>query len=105
MSSCDEVKRTPLKDLPYPHDKTTIMLRNIPNKYTQAMLLEAVNSGFKGLYDFLYLPIDFKNKCNVGYAFINFIHPYYGKGISRVEDFVGSRTLFEAFCWVQIDRI
>ncbi|SBT38010.1 RNA-binding protein, putative [Plasmodium ovale wallikeri] len=58
---------------------TTVMLRNIPNKYTQNMLMDVMNEHFRGLYDFFYLPIDFRNKCNVGYAFINFIHPHYAE--------------------------
>ena len=56
---------------------TTIMVKNIPNKYTQDMLLRKINKEFKDQYDFFYLPIDFKNKCNVGYAFINFVNSLY----------------------------
>jgi len=55
--------------------RTTVMIKNIPNKYTQKMLLQKINETHKGQYDFFYLPIDFKNQCNVGYAFINFMHP------------------------------
>ncbi|XP_064971080.1 protein MEI2-like 2 isoform X1 [Musa acuminata AAA Group] len=55
--------------------RTTIMIKNIPNKYTSKMLLAAIDESHKGTYDFLYLPIDFKNKCNVGYAFINMVSP------------------------------
>jgi len=51
---------------------TTVMLRNIPNKYTREMLVNQLCVDYKGLFDFMYLPIDFKNKCNVGYGFINF---------------------------------
>ncbi|XP_008779504.1 protein MEI2-like 2 [Phoenix dactylifera] len=55
--------------------RTTLMIKNIPNKYTSKMLLAAIDENHKGTYDFLYLPIDFKNKCNVGYAFINMVSP------------------------------
>ncbi|XP_073118242.1 protein MEI2-like 4 isoform X3 [Elaeis guineensis] len=55
--------------------RTTLMIKNIPNKYTSKMLLAAIDEHHRGTYDFIYLPIDFKNKCNVGYAFINMIDP------------------------------
>ena len=53
--------------------RTTLMLRNIPNKYNQRMLLQTIDETHRGTYDFFYLPIDFKNKCNMGYAFINML--------------------------------
>lgn len=40
--------------------RTTIMIKNIPNKYTQKMLIQTIDRKFSGTYDFLYLPIDFK---------------------------------------------
>ncbi|RPB25334.1 hypothetical protein L211DRAFT_115750 [Terfezia boudieri ATCC MYA-4762] len=55
--------------------RTTVMLRNIPNKVDQPALKDFLDSTSRGKYDFLYLRIDFKNMCNVGYAFINFIDP------------------------------
>jgi len=52
---------------------TTIMIRNIPNRYTRRMLIrELGNLGFAGTFDFLYTPIDKGTLCNVGYAFVNF---------------------------------
>ena len=57
--------------------RTALMIRNIPNKYNQKMLVTTLEENNRGRFDFIYLPIDFKNKCNVGYAFINFIQPWY----------------------------
>ena len=53
--------------------RTTVMMKNIPNKYNQRMLLGMLDANFRGRYDFFYLPMDFKNKCNLGYAFVNFL--------------------------------
>ncbi|KAJ6824924.1 protein MEI2-like 2 isoform X1 [Iris pallida] len=42
--------------------RTTLMIKNIPNKYTSKMLLASIDETHMGTYDFLYLPIDFKEK-------------------------------------------
>lgn len=55
--------------------RTSLMIRNIPNKYSQTMLTQELDEKHKGLYDIVYLPIDPKNRCNCGYAFINVAHP------------------------------
>ncbi|XP_051122451.1 protein terminal ear1 [Andrographis paniculata] len=76
--------------------RTTVMIKNIPNKYSQKLLLnmldnhcihcnEQLAAGDGGgdggeeqplsAYDFVYLPIDFINKCNVGYGFVNMTSP------------------------------
>jgi len=67
--------------------RTTVMIKNIPNKYTQKMLLERIDTKHANRYDFFYLPIDLKNNCNVGYAFINMSDPFFV--VSLYEDLHG----------------
>lgn len=58
----------------YRKERTTVMLRNLPNNYTREMFLEMLDSeGFRGSYDFVYLPCDFHRKANLGYAFVNMV--------------------------------
>jgi len=64
---------------------TTMMLRNIPNKYTQNTLLQEIDElGFQSTYDFFYLPMDMHNRSNVGYAFINFVTPAHAERFRRI---------------------
>lgn len=59
---------------------TTIMIRNVPNRYDRVMLMMEIDElGFRGTYDFLYLPIDSSTMWNVGYAFVNFDDPQYAQ--------------------------
>lgn len=72
-----------------PPDATTVMLRNIPNRYTQTMLLQLLDEQeFQSLYDFVYLPMDFRNGVNLGYAFVN-VHAH--------EDATRLMDIFQGF--------
>ncbi|KAJ7178435.1 RNA recognition motif 2-domain-containing protein [Mycena crocata] len=53
--------------------RTTVMIKNIPNKMSDKDLMAYIASVCARKIDFLYLRMDFQNGCNVGYAFVNFI--------------------------------
>ncbi|XP_011099278.1 protein terminal ear1 homolog [Sesamum indicum] len=55
--------------------KTTVMIKNIPNQLGRDFMLKFLDDCCKSYsleYDFLYLPMDFRKKGNLGYAFVNF---------------------------------
>ncbi|KAF3925679.1 hypothetical protein ABW21_db0209655 [Orbilia brochopaga] len=53
--------------------RTTIMIRNIPNRLGQDTILAWLDETSFRRYDFCYLRIDFSNGCNMGYCFVNFL--------------------------------
>ena len=56
--------------------RTTVMIRNIPIKY-DTNILEKELEPFEGKYDCLYMPYDYDNEGNKGYAFLNLTNPYH----------------------------
>jgi len=68
-------------------ERTTLMLRNLPAKYTRDRLLDLLASkGFAGKVDFLYFPIDFETEVGLGYAFVNLQTPADAEGVKRSFD-------------------
>ena len=81
---------------------TTVMIRNIPIKYTDKILNDDLIE-FKGKYDCLYMPYDYEKKGNKGYAFINFVNPlhilyFYEKFNGRKWDYFESSKICELNC-------
>lgn len=73
--------------------RTTLMIRNIPIKYSDEMLLKELDD-FKGKFDCLYLPFDYERDGNRGYAFINFVNPLH---------ILSFYEKFEKKCWLYIE--
>jgi len=70
---------------------TTVIMRNIPNRFGQAMLAEVLNKhGFFSMYDLIYVPVDFATGVSFGYAFVNLI------SVDEAERFMES---FNGFKW------
>ena len=67
-----------IKRIIYLEDRrTTLMIKNIPNKFNRELLLNIINQNFKGAYDIFILPTDANRYKNFGYSFINFTSSYY----------------------------
>ena len=72
--------------------RTTLIIRNIPNKYTIPLLLIELNEDFRGKFDTIYLPQDKIRDSNLGFGFINFINPFHL--ILFYEKFMGKKWNF-----------
>ena len=67
-----------IKKIIFLEDKrTSIMIKNIPNKFTGELLLNIINQNFKNAYNIFILPADNNKNKNYGYAFINFVSSYF----------------------------
>mmetsp|Transcript_75936 Transcript_75936/g.180546 ORF Transcript_75936/g.180546 Transcript_75936/m.180546 type:complete len:539 (+) Transcript_75936:111-1727(+) len=83
-------------------ERTTIMLRNIPNNYTRVMLQDLLDGkGFAGRYDFIYLPMDFRSAAGLGYAFVNLTtHHHAEEAFSKFQGFSEWKAVSQKVCEV-----
>lgn len=82
--------------------RTTVMLGNLPDNFTRSMLVALLESkGFGSAYNFLYLPIDFRARASLGYAFLDLTHAGEASGLwSTFEGFADWSVPCDKACFV-----
>ncbi|KAK8801154.1 hypothetical protein WA158_001924 [Blastocystis sp. Blastoise] len=70
--------------------RTAVMLRNIPNRYSECDLSSVLDSICQGKYTITHMPHDVKSKRNLGYAFIKF---------NTIDDLINAYTCLEGCYW------
>lgn len=84
---------------------TTIMLKNLPAKCTNVMMMEMLDSaGLVGKYNFVYAPTDFRDYTSFGYAFVNMVsHDAALQAMEALEDLLcptwSEQTVAFEVCW------
>ena len=74
--------------LQFKDNRTTLIIRNIPNKYDISLLIKELNN-FENKFDVIYLPFDVINNSNLGFGFINFVNPIHI--LLFFEEFMGKK--------------
>jgi RNA recognition motif-containing protein len=69
---------------------TTLVLRKLPKDLSSVQLRRMLDSAdFEALYDFIYVPMNFKSERNLGYALVNFTE--HEHALAAQECFHGAR--------------
>lgn len=91
------------------HTRTTLMLKNLPSEYTRDHVVALLNKeGFKGLFNFVYMPMCLQTMASFGYAFVNLVSFVVADQCwSRFQrfskwDFSNSRTC--EVCWSEVQQ-
>lgn len=73
-TSWTATQNTKATQSPGSSEATTIILRSLPFECTRDRLLQLLDDeGFKGMYNFVHMPIDFQTKTCLGYAIMNLV--------------------------------
>jgi hypothetical protein len=71
--SASEELNSVTPELAEDNDRTTVMVRNLANDLTQTdFVKDLIARGYRGFFDFVYMPMNFRSNGNFGYAFVNF---------------------------------
>ena len=77
------------KIIQFKDTRTTLIIRNIPNKYDISLLIKELNKNFENKFYIVYLPFDIQRNSNLGFGFINFVNPIHI--LLFCEEFIGKK--------------